>query len=161
MKKMLLLLLAALTLTTSVFALEIPDSVREYLPHELTQSVEREDSLLLGGWSYLCDTVRSALFEILRSGVRSCAMLMLLAAVDEASALCAELLELTRLSPTLFVPLVKVMAVAVTVRLTAALCKDAGQSALAALTEIAGTVCALWCALPLLRAVVELLEGWI
>ena len=86
---------------------------------------------------------------------------LLLAAVDEASALCGELLELTRLSPTLFVPLVKVMAVALAVRLTAALCKDAGQGALAALTEIAGTVCALWCALPLLRAVVELLEGWI
>lgn len=86
---------------------------------------------------------------------------LLLAAVDEASALCGELLEMTRLSPTLFVPLVKVMTVAVTVRLTAALCKDAGQGALAVLTEIAGTVCALWCALPLLRAVVELLEGWI
>ena len=86
---------------------------------------------------------------------------LLLAAIDEAAALGEELLELTRLSPTLFVPLVKVMAVAVTVRLTAALCRDAGQSALAALTEIAGTVCALWCALPLLRAVVELLEGWI
>ena len=86
---------------------------------------------------------------------------LLLAAFDELSALCSELLELTRLSPTLFVPLVKVMAVAVTVRLTAALCKDAGQGALAALTEASGTVCALWCALPLLRAVVELLEGWI
>lgn len=86
---------------------------------------------------------------------------LLLAAIDEASALCGELLDLTRLSPKLFVPLVKVMAVAVTVRLTAALCRDAGQSALAALTEIAGTVCALWCSLPLLRAVVELLEGWI
>ena len=86
---------------------------------------------------------------------------LLLAAIDEAAALGEELLELTRLSPVLFVPLVKVLAVAVTVRLTAALCRDAGQSALAALTEIAGTVCALWCSLPLLRAVVELLEGWI
>ena len=86
---------------------------------------------------------------------------LLLAALDEASALCAELLELTQLSPSLFVPLVKVMAVAVTAHLTASLCKDAGQGALAVLTEIAGTVCALWCALPLLQAVVELLEGWI
>ena len=86
---------------------------------------------------------------------------LLLAALEDASALCGELLELTRLSPTLFVPLVKVMTVAVTVRLTAALCADAGQGALAALTEIAGTVCALCCALPLLRAGTELLEGWI
>ena len=86
---------------------------------------------------------------------------LLLAAVDEVAALCGELLELTQLSPSLFVPLVKVLAAAVTVRLTAALCRDAGQSALASLTEIAGTVCALWCAMPLLRAVVDMLEGWI
>ena len=78
MRKMLLLLLALLMLTTSVFALEIPDSAREYLPHELVESVEREDSLLSGGWAYLCDTVRQALTDVLRSGVRSCAMLMLL-----------------------------------------------------------------------------------
>ena len=79
MKKMLFLLLAALTLTTSVCALEIPNSARDFLPRELTQSVEYEDSLLAGGWAYLRDTVRSALSDVLRSGVRSCAMLMLLA----------------------------------------------------------------------------------
>lgn len=79
MKKMLFLLLALLMLTTSAYALEIPDSVREFLPRELVQSVEREDSLLAGGWAYLCDTVRSTLLGVLRSSVRSCAMLMLLA----------------------------------------------------------------------------------
>ena len=79
MRKMLFLLLALLTLTTSVSAIEIPDSARDFLPRELTESVEREDSLLLGGWAYLCDMVRDALFGVLRSGVRSCAMLMLLA----------------------------------------------------------------------------------
>ena len=79
MRRMLFLLLALLTLTTSVYALEIPDSARDFLPRELVESVEREDSLLLGGWTYLCDTVREALADVLRSGVRSCAMLMLLA----------------------------------------------------------------------------------
>ena len=78
MRKMLLLFIAAMTLTTSARAIEIPDSAREYLPDELVESVEREDSLLLGGWAYLCDTERSALNDVLRSGVRSCAMLMLL-----------------------------------------------------------------------------------
>lgn len=78
MRRLLFLLLAVLALTTAAYAVEIPDSAREYLPRELVQSVEREDSLLLGGWAYLCGTVRSALTEVLRSGVRSCAMLMLL-----------------------------------------------------------------------------------
>ena len=36
------------------------------------------------------------------------------------------------------------------------LCRDAGESALAAALEFAGTVCALLTALPLLRAVLEL-----
>ncbi len=88
-------------------------------------------------------------------------MLMLLAAFDEVSGLGAELLEMTKLAPTLFVPLLKVMAIALIVRIGGALCADAGQSALSALLETAGAVCALWCAVPLLRAVVDMLEGWI
>ena len=88
-------------------------------------------------------------------------MLMLLAAFDEVSGLGAELLEMTKLAPTLFVPLLKVMAIALIVRICGALCADAGQSALSALLETAGAVCALWCAVPLLRAVVDMLEGWI
>ena len=79
MRKIAFLLLAFFMLTTAASALEIPDSAREFLPDELTQSVEREDSLLLGCRAYLCGTVRSALTELLRSGVRSCTMLMLLA----------------------------------------------------------------------------------
>ena len=60
-------------------------------------------------------------------------MLMLLAAFDEVSGLGAELLEMTKLAPTLFVPLLKVMAIALIVRIGGALCADAGQSALSAL----------------------------
>ena len=88
-------------------------------------------------------------------------MLMLLAAFDEVSGLGAQLLEMTKLAPALFVPLLKVMAIALIVRIDGALCADAGQSALSALLETAGAVCALWCAVPLLRAVVDMLEGWI
>ena len=37
------------------------------------------------------------------------------------------------------------------------LCRDAGESALAAVVETAGAVCALVAALPLLRAVLDML----
>jgi len=43
------------------------------------------------------------------------------------------------------------------VKVGGGLCRDAGESALAAALEFAGTVCALLTALPLLRAVLELI----
>ena len=43
------------------------------------------------------------------------------------------------------------------VKVGGGLCRDAGESALAAALEFAGAVCALLTALPLLRAVLELI----
>ncbi len=57
----------------------------------------------------------------------------------------------------LFAPLYKTAAIALVVRAGGGLCRDAGESALAAVLETAGTVCALLAALPLMRAVLELL----
>ncbi len=85
---------------------------------------------------------------------------LLLRGAWDTAALCGELIELTGLSPELFAPLLKVTAIAVVVRVGGALCADAGQSALARVMETAGAVCALGCALPLLRAVVELIRQW-
>lgn len=78
----------------------------------------------------------------------------------DAAAFGDELTELTGLSPELFTPLWKVTAIALIVRICAALCADAGQSALARVMETAGAICALGCALPLLRAVIELVRQW-
>lgn len=82
-------------------------------------------------------------------------------AAAEALALTRELAALTGLSPALFLPLGKVVAVALVSRVASALCLDAGQSALARVMDMAGALCALGCAAPLLRAVTELLEGWL
>ena len=87
--------------------------------------------------------------------------ILLLSAVDDLAVLCAELTELTGLAPAVFTPLWKVTAIALISHIVAALCADAGQSALARLTDVAGALCALSCASPLLRAVVELIRGWI
>ena len=86
---------------------------------------------------------------------------LLLDALREAAALGDELIALTGLAPSLFLPLVKVTAIGVVTRVAAALCVDAGQSALARVMESAGAVCALGCALPLLRAVTDLIRGWL
>ena len=45
-------------------------------------------------------------------------------------------------------------------RILAALCRDAGQSALAAKVELAGTVLAFGAALPLLEQVLTFLTEW-
>lgn len=85
---------------------------------------------------------------------------LLLHGARELAALGDELTALTGLSPELFLPLGKVTAIALIVRIGGALCADAGQSALARVLEAAGAVCALGCALPLLRALMELVRQW-
>ena len=86
---------------------------------------------------------------------------LLLDAAQDLAALGDELVALTGLSPTLFLPLLKVTAIALIVRIGAALCADAGQSALGRVMDAAGAICALGCALPLVRAVIDLIQGWI
>ena len=96
-----------------------------------------------------------------------------MALVTQAAALCviAALLGLVlrRSNPEITLLLALAAAAAVLLALTEPLtellrflerlaeCRDAGESALAAALEFAGTVCALLTALPLLRAVLELI----
>ena len=74
---------------------------------------------------------------------------------------CERVLLLTDLPLTLFVPVVKVTAIALVARFSCALCADAGQSALSSLLAAAGTLCALVCALPLMEALLEMVEGFL
>ena len=56
--------------------------------------------------------------------------------------------------------LLRTLAAALVTRVCADLCKDGGSQALASAVETAGAVAALTMALPLLRAVVDLLLGY-
>ena len=60
-------------------------------------------------------------------------------------------------SSALFLPLYKTAGIAMVVKIGGGLCRDAGENALAAVLEVAGTVCTLLAALPLLTAVLELM----
>ena len=64
------------------------------------------------------------------------------------------------LDSALYLPVCKAVGVAVVVRITAALCRDAGQSALAAKMEIAGAVLTLSVCLPLFEQVLDLITEW-
>ena len=65
--------------------------------------------------------------------------------------------EGTGLDSTVFTPLYKILGIALVVHLGGQLCRDAGESALAAGLETAGSVCAMLAALPLLERVLSLL----
>lgn len=115
----------------------------------------------------LC-VVGALLALVLKKGNPELALLLALAAVAAVLLFLAgalgELLDFLReivsasgLSDDLFIPLYKTAGIALVVKAGGSLCRDAGESALAAAVETAGTVCALLVSLPLLRAVLALL----
>lgn len=90
-------------------------------------------------------------------GVAAVALLALAGPVEELMGFLTELGERSGVSRELFAPLYKTVGIALVVKVGSGLCRDAGESALGAVVETAGAVCALLVALPLLRAVLEML----
>jgi len=84
-------------------------------------------------------------------------LVSVMGSVRELMLFLAELSERSGVSPELFLPLYKTIGIALVVKIGSGLCRDAGESALAAAVEMGGTICALLVALPLLRAVLLLL----
>ena len=82
-----------------------------------------------------------------------------LGAIEEVHALADELGELAGLSPAVLAPLLKTVGIAILTRLTAELCRDAGEGGIAAAAETAGAAAAVLAALPLLRAVLSTITG--
>ena len=94
---------------------------------------------------------------LLTLGAVTAVLLSLAEPAAEVLRFFARLGERSGVSAELFVPLYKTVAIALVVQVGGDLCRDAGESALASAVEAAGSVCALAAALPLLRAVLELL----
>ena len=68
-----------------------------------------------------------------------------------------ELTELTGVGDELVRPVVKVVALSLLTRITAEVCRSAGERGIAAFVETGGTVLALGVSLPLVRAVIVLM----
>ncbi|MGI5963617.1 MAG: SpoIIIAC/SpoIIIAD family protein [Lawsonibacter sp.] len=85
-------------------------------------------------------------------------MLNLVAAgFGSAVSLMEELKGLAGLSEELLEPVVKTVVLSILTRVTAEICRSAGESGAAAFVETAGTVLAVVIALPLVRAVTVLI----
>lgn len=67
------------------------------------------------------------------------------------------LAERAGLSVAVLSPVIKTVGVSILTRVTAELCRDAGEGGLASAVEVAGGACALLICLPLFEAVLELI----
>ena len=94
---------------------------------------------------------------LLAVGAAVVVALTLAGVVEELLAFLEELAAGSGVPPDLFTPLYKTIGIALVVQVGGNLCRDAGESALASVVETAGAVCALVAALPLLRAVLDML----
>lgn len=109
------------------------------------------------------------LSAVLKKNTPELALLLALAAGLWMLALAADglgaVVELMRelagqagLSEALLEPVVKTVALSILTKLTVEICRSAGEGGVAAFVETAGTVLALLAALPLVRAVAQLME---
>jgi stage III sporulation protein AD len=75
--------------------------------------------------------------------------------MEEIVDLFRELGAVTGLSSAVFVPMLKTIAIGIVTKLTADLCRDAKETGIASLVELAGAAAALCVALPLLKSVLS------
>ena len=94
---------------------------------------------------------------LLALGAAGAVLLSLGGAVGDIAAFFRELGTVSGIPRELLTPLYKTVGIAVVVKIGGGLCTDAGERALSAVVETAGAGCALAAALPLLRAVLELM----
>lgn len=80
-------------------------------------------------------------------------------ALEQVLELMDELAGLSGLSQEILTPLVKVVGISVLTKLAGQLCRDGGMGGIASFMEVAGSLAALVAVTPLLRSVLDILEG--
>ena len=91
--------------------------------------------------------------------VAACAVMIwiILPSAQALIAYCRQLAKTTGLELGIMTPLIKTLAICITAKITAELCRDAGERALAVKVELAGVVFGLICALPLLSETLRMI----
>ncbi len=77
----------------------------------------------------------------------------------EILSLLRQLAETADISNALLAPMLKVLGIEVITNLVVHICRDAGESGIASAVELAGAVCALYASIPVIQAVLILIEG--
>ncbi|OUN04183.1 stage III sporulation protein AD [Flavonifractor sp. An92] len=86
-------------------------------------------------------------------------LLGVLQAAGEIRELFSALAEAAGLAPAVLSPMLKTVGISILTRITAALCRDAGEGGVASFVEVAGAALALVVTAPLLRAVLDTLSA--
>lgn len=86
-----------------------------------------------------------------------CILLMLMGAIQTVLLEAERLAQLARLEDRLLEPVLKTVALSVLTKITAELCRGAGEQGVAAFVETAGTILALAVALPLAEGVLDMM----
>lgn len=90
----------------------------------------------------------------------SCAILSLaVVLLEDVLDFITNLTELTNISSASVSAVMKAVGIGIVSRLASDVCKDSGQSAAASSVELAGTVAALFVALPLMETVLEMIRS--
>lgn len=82
-----------------------------------------------------------------------------LQAAGEVQALFTALADAAGLAPAVLAPVLKTVGISILTRITAALCRDAGEGGVASFVEVAGAALALTVTAPLLQAVLDTLSA--
>ena len=68
--------------------------------------------------------------------------------------------DLTGMSPAILLPVLKCVGIGILSKLAADLCRDASQSSIATSVELAGAVCAMYTALPLIKTLLQMIGSF-
>ena len=82
-----------------------------------------------------------------------------LPAAEQVREFMEELARLAELSPEVLAPVVKTVGIAIVTRVSAEVCRDAGEGGIAAFLETGGAAAALLAVLPLLETVLALVKS--
>ena len=82
-----------------------------------------------------------------------------LGAVQSVKDVLDTLADTAGLSPAILSPVIKTVGIAIITHVSAEVCRDAKESGIASFLETAGAACALFVALPLVRAVLDMVVG--
>lgn len=111
----------------------------------------------------LCAVVVKPHAREIALAVSLCAGAVILAGVlqaaGEVKALFSALAEAAGLAPAVLSPVLKTVGISILTRITAALCRDAGEGGVASFVEVAGSALALVVTVPLLQAVLDTLSA--
>ena len=106
---------------------------------------------------------------LLKKNSRELALLLTIAAcvlmgilivrmVEPVLSFLAKLRNLAGVDAELMTPLLKTVGIGLLTQLSASVCTDAGESAIAKLIELCGSILAIYAALPLLEAVIDMIQ---